>query len=121
MALVKRGDAVPVCPETLGGLPVPRTPSEITGGDGGDVLAGRARVVDAEGRDVTDAYVNGAKRSLLVALQAGCAGAVLKARSPSCGAGTIYDGTFTHTRTPGDGVLAALLRHHGFALRSEED
>lgn len=119
--LVKQGEAVPVCPEVLGGLPVPRSPSEIKGGDGDDVLSGTATVVNDAGQDVTVPYVDGAVKSLLVALQAGCSEAVLKARSPSCGARVIYDGTFTHTRVAGDGVLAALLRQYGFTVRTEED
>ncbi len=109
--MVKRGEAVPVCPEVLGGLGVPRPPAEISGGI----------VRNSEGRDVTVAYLDGAIRALHVGLQAGCSAAVLKARSPSCGAGTIYDGTFTHTCVPGDGVFAALLRKHGFRLLTEED
>ena len=113
--------AVPVCPEMLGGLGVPRPPAEIAGGDGGDVLAGRARVVNSEGQDVTAAYVRGAKMALSVGLQSGCTGAVLKARSPSCGANAIYDGTFSHARIEGDGVLAALLRQNGFAVLTEEE
>lgn len=110
-----------MCPELLGGLPAPRSPSEIRGGDGNDVLSGKATVVNDAGEDVTVPYVEGAKKCLLIALQAGCSSALLKARSPSCGAGTIYDGTFSHTRRPGDGVLAALLREHGMAVRTEED
>ena len=109
--MVKRGLCVPVCPEVLGGLPVPRPPAEI--------LAGVVR--NSEGKDVTAAYMDGARKALLVGLQTGCTSAILKARSPSCGAGAIYDGTFTHTRVTGDGVFAALLRRHGFTLLTEED
>lgn len=112
--------AIPVCPEVLGGLSVPRPPSEISMGAGGDVLAGRAKVRNARGDDVTSEYVAGAWRGLLVGLQAGCRVAILKDRSPSCGAaGFIYDGTFTRTRKAGDGVFAALLRHQGFRVYSE--
>ena len=109
-ALVERGEAVPVCPEVLGGLPTPRTPSEQRDG----------RVVSATGRDVTDAFVSGAEAALYIAEKYGCCAAVLKARSPSCGCGRIYDGTFSHTLVDGDGLFAALLRKKGFQLFTEE-
>ncbi len=118
--LLKSGQAVPVCPEVLGGLPVPRDPCEIAGGGGNKVLAGTARVINIKGHDMTCAYVDGAWKALYIALQAGCNRAVLKARSPACGWGRIYDGTFNRTEVPGDGVLAALLKGHGFAVYTEE-
>ncbi len=108
--LVRRGEAVPVCPEVLGGLPTPRTPSEQKNG----------RVVAATGEDVTDAFVSGAEAALYIAEEYGCCAAVLKARSPSCGCGRVYDGTFTHTLVDGDGLFAALLRKKGFQLFTEE-
>lgn len=113
--------AVPVCPETLGGLAVPRPPSEIQGGAGADALLGSARVVTRLGQDVTRQYIDGARRALSIGMQAGCTAAILKARSPACGAGIIYDGSFTGSLRPGDGVLAALLRAHGFRLYSEDE
>ena len=119
--LVQDGKAVPVCPEVLGGLPIPRAPAEMQGGDGMAVLEGRARVVNSRGEDVTENYVAGAKAALAIALQAGCTKAILKARSPSCGAGVVYDGTFTGSRTAGDGVLAALLRKHGFEVVADDE
>ena len=119
--LVQDGKAVPVCPEVLGGLPIPRAPAEMQGGDGMAVLEGRARVVNSCGEDVTENYVAGAKAALAIALQAGCTKAILKARSPSCGAGVVYDGTFTGSRTAGDGVLAALLRKHGFEVVADDE
>lgn len=99
---------------------MPRLPSEIRGGDGLDVLLGNARVVNSAGEDVTGAFVEGARKALLIGLETGCSHAVLKARSPSCGAGAIYDGTFSHTRRAGDGVLAAMLRRHGFEVLTDE-
>lgn len=113
--------AVPICPECLGGLPTPRLPSEIVGGDGEDVLDGRAKVVDKEGRDVTAAFIQGAKEALALCKEAGVQEAVLKARSPSCGVGTIYDGSFSGRCRPGLGVTAALLGRHGIALSTEEE
>ena len=79
------GQLFPVCPEVLGGLPVPRTPAEIRGGSGGDVLDGKARVVTEDGRDVTDAFVEGARRALAIAQAVGATEALLTERSPSCG------------------------------------
>lgn len=121
LSLRKKGLCVPVCPEVLGGLPVPRLPSEIVGGTGADVLAGTARVVNSAGEDVTAQFIDGARRALLIGLQTGCSAAILKARSPSCGSGCIYDGTFSHTRVAGDGVLAVLLKRYGFAVATEEE
>lgn len=119
--LVAEGRAVLVCPEEDGGLGTPRPPAEIVGGDGSDVLAGTARVVSRCGRDVTGAYLEGARRALEAARRAGAKTAVLKARSPSCGKGCIYDGTHTRTLKDGDGVTAALLQAHGIEVVTEED
>ena len=119
--LVAEGRAVLVCPEVDGGLGTPRPAAEIEGGDGDDVLAGRARVVTGEGIDVTDAYLKGARRALEVARRTGAGSAILKARSPSCGSGLIYDGTFTGTLEAGDGVTAALLRAEGIDVLSDEE
>jgi uncharacterized protein YbbK (DUF523 family) len=119
--LVAQGRAVLVCPEVDGGLGTPRPQAEIVGGDGADVLAGRARVVNVDGQDVTDAHVAGAQQALTAARKSGAKAAILKARSPSCGRGAIYDGTFSSTLTPGDGVTAALLGAHGIEVTTEDD
>lgn len=119
--LLRRGVALPVCPEQLGGLSTPRPRAEIRGGDGADVLAGRASVVDEEGRDVTGAFLRGAREALRLAGEAGVGRSVLRSRSPSCGVGAIHDGSFTGRLRPGDGLLAALLRQAGIALTTEED
>lgn len=118
--LVAEGRAVLVCPEVDGGLGTPRPPAEIQGGDGADVLAGRARVVTAAGADVTDAYVAGARRALKVAEEAGATSAILKSRSPSCGKSGIYDGSFSRVLRDGDGVTAALLSAHGIEVFTNE-
>ena len=110
--LVARGEAVPVCPEVLGCLPIPRIPSERQP-DG--------RVVNAAGEDVTEAFHRGAEKAMALCRAHGCTRAVLKARSPSCGKGVIYDGTFTHTRVPGSGVFAALLEAEGIQVLTEEE
>lgn len=119
--LVASGRAVLVCPEVDGGLGTPRPPAEIVGGTGADVLAGRARVVTRSGRDVTDAYLTGARRALDAARRAGARAAILKARSPSCGKGSIYDGSFSRATRAGDGVTAALLAAHGIEVFTEEE
>jgi uncharacterized protein YbbK (DUF523 family) len=119
--LVKDGKAVPVCPEQLGGLPTPRPPAEIVGGDGFDVLDGKARVIDDRGNDVTADFIQGAQQALRIAQTAGAAEAVLKERSPSCGSAAIYDGTFSKTKRTGVGVTAALFIRNGIVVTSEED
>ena len=107
--LMERCHPVTVCPEIMGGLPTPRTPAERSGG----------RVITRDGDDVTDAYERGAEEAVRLAKLYGCRYAVLKERSPSCGSGTIYDGTFTGTRIPGDGVTAARLAQEGVAVYGE--
>lgn len=119
--LVAEGRAVPVCPEVAGGLPIPRPAAEIQGGDGGDVVDGDARVVDEHGRDVTDAFVAGAQKARDAARSANAALAILKARSPSCGCGRTYDGTFSGTLRDGDGVTAAMLKREGLRVVSDEE
>ncbi|MFI1827021.1 DUF523 domain-containing protein [Streptomyces sp. NPDC020412] len=111
-------DVVAFCPEVAGGLETPRRPAELVGGDGHAVLDGRARVVDDAGRDVTGAFVAGARRALEAARRAGCEEALLMPRSPSCGRGVVYDGGFSGRLTEGDGVTAALLGRHGIEVRT---
>ena len=108
--LVASGLAVPVCPEELGGLPTPRDPSERIGD----------RVMSCEGRDVTAEFAAGAEAALYIAEEYGCSAAILKARSPSCGCGRIYDGTFTRTLVEGSGLFAELLLKKGFEVFTEE-
>ena len=111
IALAREHTLIPVCPEQLGGLPTPREPAEQKGG----------RVFTKSGADMTDAFCEGAQAVLRVARICAAHTAVLKARSPSCGAGCVYDGTFTGTRVPGDGVCAALLKQNGVRVLTEED
>ena len=119
--LVGEGRAVLVCPEEDGGLGTPRPAAEIVGGDGDDVLEGRARVMTRDGADVTQAYLDGARIALEAARARGATTAILKARSPSCGKGCIYDGSHSRTLKAGDGVTAALLRRAGVRVVTEED
>ncbi len=116
----REGRLVPVCPEVLGGLPVPRPAAEIMDGTGADVLDGRAEVRTQEGRDVSEAFLKGAQRALEEARRQGCRLALLKERSPSCGVREIHDGGFCGQRRAGEGVAAALLRRAGIAVFSEE-
>ncbi|MBQ6703354.1 MAG: DUF523 domain-containing protein [Clostridia bacterium] len=119
-ALAEKG-AVCICPEVLGGLPIPREPAEIVGGDGYDVLDGTAKVMTAGGKDVTARYIAGAKEALRLCRENHVEHALLKANSPSCGCGRIYDGSFAGNKKPGDGVTAALFKRNGIAVTTEEN
>ena len=110
-ALTEKYALVPVCPEQLGGLPTPRESSERRGD----------AVVTSSGNDVTAQYARGAQQALYLAETLGCRAALLKERSPSCGSGEIYDGTFSRTLAPGDGVTAQLLKAHGIAVFGESE
>jgi uncharacterized protein YbbK (DUF523 family) len=112
LALGDRFRLVPVCPETAGGLPTPRPAAERQA-DGS--------VRNVVGDDVTDAYRRGATHTVRLARTMGAAGAVLKARSPSCGCHQVYDGSFTRRRVPGAGVTAEALRAAGIPVCDEED
>ena len=118
MALAEKG-ALCICPEVMGGLPIPREPAEIVGGDGYDVLEGRAKVITVGGKDVTAEYIAGAEAALRLCCEKGITRALLKANSPSCGCGCIYDGSFTGGKRKGDGVTAALFKRNGIAVTTE--
>lgn len=105
-------ELVPACPEQLGGLPTPRTASE---------LQPDGRVVDRDGVDRTAAFRAGAEAALAIAHANGCTHAILKENSPSCGVSHVHDGTFTGRLVPGEGVTAATLRHAGLTVQSERD
>ena len=107
--LMELAELIPVCPEILGGLPTPRTPSERRDG----------RVVARDGRDVTDAFRRGAGEALKLAELFGAKCAILKERSPSCGSGEIYDGSFSGGRIAGDGVAAEILKENGVEIYGE--
>jgi uncharacterized protein YbbK (DUF523 family) len=109
------------CPETMGGLPVPRPAAEIISGSGEDVLAGRSRVVNKLGDDVTELFVRGAQKSARLIAGHSVTAAIIKQRSPSCGSRQIYDGSFRHVVKPGTGVTAAMLYQLGIPIYSEED
>jgi uncharacterized protein YbbK (DUF523 family) len=113
----KKGNLFPVCPEVLGGLTVPRVPSEIQGGNGTDVLDGTAKVVSERGVDVTFEFLKGAYLTLKAAQSVGATEALLTERSPSCGCGKIFDGTFKGKCIAGDGVTCALLKRNGIKVK----
>jgi uncharacterized protein YbbK (DUF523 family) len=119
-ALVESGDAIPICPEQMGGLPTPRNPAEIVGGDGFDVLDGRAKVIDSQGNDVTDEFIRGAEQAHRIAQMVKAQQAILKPKSPSCGSSQIYDGSFSGMTRSGVGVTAALFIRNGISVSSQE-
>ncbi len=108
-ALTSKFHLIPVCPEQLGGLPTPRVPAEISGDT----------VLRRDGEDVTAAYRRGAEEVLRLCRLFDCHYAILKERSPACGNGRIYDGTFTGTLTAGDGIAADLLKQNGVHIYGE--
>lgn len=112
---VEEGRVVSVCPEMLGGLGTPRPPAEITLADG------ERRVLTREGNDVTREFEAGAQATAAVASANDARIAILKSGSPSCGSSYVYDGTFTKSRTPGEGVTTALLRGRGIVVFSEDE
>lgn len=106
--LVKSGQALPLCPEQLGGLSTPRPPAEIQGD----------KVITNEGVDVTEQYQNGAQQALNLAKLSGATTALLKSKSPMCGHGKIYDGSYTGKLVEGDGIFAKLLKENGIKVES---
>jgi len=108
--LISLGKALPICPEQLGGLPTPRHPAEIRQG----------RVITKDGTDVTEFFCKGAQQVLRLAEMVNCTQAILKARSPCCGYGQIYDGTFSKTLVAGNGILAQMLLQKGIQIYTEE-
>lgn len=121
LELTRRYQLFSICPECQGGLPTPRPAAEISGGDGGDVLDGRARVITRTGQDVSNAFIDGARQALDRAIQHGCRQALLKANSPSCGNRQIYSGHFDQQLQQGSGVTAALLQRHGISVFNENE
>lgn len=104
-------EVIPVCPEVLGGLPVPRYPAEIVNGI----------VTNDHGVSVDAEFRKGAEIALQIALEQGAELAILQSRSPSCGVKEIYDGTFSKRKIPGMGVFAALLAENGIRMIDLED
>ena len=109
--LGKDNTLIPVCPEQAGGLPTPRTPSERVGD----------KVIMRDGTDVTSEYKKGAETALYLAKTLNADFAILKANSPSCGKGIIYDGTFTGGKCEGNGVTSELLLNNGIVVYTEDE
>lgn len=108
---LKDKEVIPICPEIMGGLPTPRVPSEIKDN----------KVITKENNDVTYNFVKGAEEVLYLAKLLNVKKALLKAKSPSCGVGEIYDGTFTHTKIKGDGITTRLLKENNIEVLTELD
>ncbi|WP_342627505.1 2-thiouracil desulfurase family protein [Nguyenibacter vanlangensis] len=117
----REGRIVSGCPELLAGFGIPRPEAEIRYGDGDAVLDGRARVIEWDGRDVTDLFVLGAHRALELARKEGCRFALLKEGSPSCATSFLGEAGFTGRLEPGYGVLSALLKRFGITCFSENE
>ena len=109
--LLEKYNLIPVCPEIYGGLSTPRTPSERVGD----------RVLMKDGSDVTDNFISGAEAAYEIARVNSATKALLKAKSPSCGKGMIYDGSFSGKLTEGDGVAAELLSSRGITVFTEDE
>jgi len=109
--MVKKGQAIPLCPEILGNLPVPRLSVEQCG----------SKIVSREGHDVTVNYVTGAKIALHIAKLVGCKKAILKSKSPTCGCGMIYDGTFSGKLIEGEGIFTKMLRQENIEVYTEDE
>ncbi|NLG93509.1 MAG: DUF523 domain-containing protein [Clostridiales bacterium] len=114
--LVKQGRAIPVCPEQLAGLPVPRACCEIVADKNG-----KKKVMSANGKDLTKEFEDGAQKALRIAKENGITKAVLKSKSPSCGCGCIYDGTFSGKVIPGNGIAAQLFLENGIEVLTENE
>jgi len=112
---------IPVCPEQLGGLATPRVPQEIQGGTGEDVLDGKCKILNKNRENVTKEFIRGAEETLKTVRQLNIKEFIGKSKSPSCGYGQIYDGTFSGRLIKGDGVTTALLRRNSIEITPEED
>lgn len=111
LSALEGNNLFPICPEVDGGLSIPRPPAERVS----------SYIINKEGKDVTAEYIKGAEIALRTALENNCKIAILKAKSPSCGKGKIYDGTFTKTLTDGNGVTAELLQKNGITVYTEDE
>ncbi|USK57827.1 DUF523 domain-containing protein (plasmid) [Cytobacillus solani] len=118
--MIEKKQAITVCPELLGGFSTPREPAEIVGGNGEDVLDGKAKVIEKSGKDVTKLYIKGAYSTLRKAQEVGATVVILKEFSPSCGSTMIYNGEFKGKKIVGNGVTTALLERNGIQVVSEE-
>ncbi len=109
--LVKQGKAIPVCPEQLAGLTTPRTPAEEKDG----------KIITKDGKDLTKEFQKGAQEALKIAKLSNCKEAILKSKSPTCGCGKVYDGSFSGNLIDRDGVFTRLLKENNIKVITEED
>lgn len=117
----EEGRLISFCPEIAAGLPTPRPPAEILESKSGEeILKRKARLQEKTGKDVTEDFLNGAQMALDLAKRKGCRFAILTDGSPSCGSSFIYDGSFSGTRHPGQGVTAALLKENGILVFGQD-
>src|SRR3989339_74710 len=119
LSILSQETLIPFCPEQLGGLATPRPRCEIKNGSGEDVLHHKAQVVDEQGKDYSPYFLAGAQESLKLAQTLHIDTAIMRKKSPSCGCGLIFDGTFSDTLIPGDGVTTALFKAHGIKVIPE--
>lgn len=119
--LLRQEVLIPICPEQLGGLATPRIFQEIEKGGGDDVLDGKSGVKNKIGQNVTRQFIRGAKEALKIAKQYNIKEFIGKSNSPSCGCGSIYDGSFSKELVKGDGVTVALFKRNGIKVISEND
>lgn len=114
------GRLIPLCPEVAGGLPTPRAPAEVNRSNGDTVLAKdgfeNVRVLTQAGEDVSEQFIKGAEMALSLCKKHNIKYAVLTAKSPSCGSGKIYDGSFSSVLVDGDGITTSLLRRYGIQV-----
>lgn len=111
LKLAEKHTLIPVCPEQNGGLSTPRPPAEIIDG----------KVINKVGTDVSEQYLRGAQIALDVAELNQADFVLLKAKSPSCGKGRIYDGSFSGKLIPGNGKTASLFLEKGYIVFNEEE
>ena len=121
LELLRKGEALLVCPEQLGGLNTPRIPSEILGNAKDIIELNKGKVINKEGKDVTKEFLKGAKETLKIAKEANIKKAILKESSPSCGRNFVYDGSFTGNKIKGKGITTYLLEKEGIEIISEKD
>lgn len=114
--MVKQGKAIPVCPEQLAGLPIPRPCCEIEGFN-----SNNRKVISKDGKDLTKEFMDGAEKTFAIAKVIGIRKAILKSKSPSCGCGCIYDGTFSGKLIEENGLTAELLLNNGIEVVTEKE
>ena len=119
--LVGLRKAIPLCPEVLGGRTVPREPAEIVGGTAEDVMSGKAKIKDKTGKDVTNDIVTGVLYAVAAVKKMGIKKAILKTKSPTCGMGKIFDGSFSGKLIDGNGILTAALLKEGVVVYTEDN